>query len=167
MSNFVTCKIIELNDHPQANKLKVAKVTDGKNTYSVVCGAKNIRLDMISILAKIGAKTVTGTVIQESTIRGVPSSGMLCSPLELGVSQEQGIVDLPPKTAVGTSLESIDKNQLSSIAWWDYTLVERFYFDPSTKAIQVHRDQFDKSFEKFKLVSETYWSNGAYHYRQF
>lgn len=166
MGHFVTCKIIELNDHPQATKLKIAKVFDGKNSYSVVCGAKNIRIDMISILAKIGAKTVAGTIIQESTIRGESSHGMLCSPLELGISQEQGIIDLPPKTAIGADLQSIDKNHLSSVAWWDYQLVERFYLNAKDHSIQIQRDHFDKNLDQMNILSETYWFNGAYHYRQ-
>lgn len=167
MINFVSCTVVELNAHPQATKLKVAKVTDGINHFTVVCGAKNIRVNMQTVLAKIGATTHQGTIIQESSIRGVLSQGMLCSPLELGVSQEQGIIDLPPKTKPGTELKNIPQNQLSSTPWWDYQLIERFYSDDKNRSIHVQRDQFEQERKNHHLISETYWFNGQYHYRQF
>lgn len=164
---FLTCKITELNDHPSASKLKVALVYDGTSNYKVVCGAKNIRLGMFTILAQIGAKTINGTIIQESTIRGILSQGMLCSPLELGLSQEQGIIDLPPTTILGVEMGKIEKNLLSSTPWWNYKLIERFYSNPKSNAIMVQRDQLNSATSDKIILSETYWFNGSYHYRQF
>ncbi len=121
---------------------------------------------MHTILAKIGATTHQGTIIQESTIRGVISQGMLCSPLELGISSEQGIVDLPPNSKLGLPLKDIPKDQLSSIPWWNYQLVEKFFIDNNNNAIVVQRAPFNEAMKNYMLVSETYWFNGEYHYRQ-
>lgn len=169
MDKFVTCKILEISNHPQANKLKVAKVSDGTTEFTIVCGAKNIRLNMLSVLAKIGATTPSGMLIQESTIRGVNSQGMLCSALELGISQEQGIIDLPPTIPIGANLNTLPTEVLSSTPWWSYKLVERFFIDTKTSTIKIQKDEFEHKLDvkKFKILSETYWFNGKYHYRQF
>jgi tRNA-binding EMAP/Myf-like protein len=166
-NHFISCQVTELNDHPQANKLKVAKVFDGKSHYTVVCGAKNIRLNMITVLAQIGATTAQGLQIKESAIRGVTSQGMLCSPLELGISSEQGIIDLPPQTKVGTNLSQISTDLLSSTPWWSYKLVEKFYVDPAKSTISIQRGNFTEAPKNLMLTSETYWHEGQYHYRHF
>lgn len=168
MSEFITCKILDLKDHPQASKLKVATVSDGKNNFTIVCGAKNIRVGMVSVLAKVGATTIHGLLIQESAIRGVTSEGMLCSPLELGISQEQGIVDLPPQTQLGITVSGLSKDSLSSTPWWSYQLVERFYTDAKNKNISIQRSPDFKALgTENVLSSETYWYEGKYHYRNY
>ena len=166
-SLFVSCQITDLNDHPSAHKLKVANVFDGTHSYNIVCGAKNIRPHMLTILAKVGATTHQGLTIQESNIRGVTSQGMLCSPLELGLSQEQGIVDLPLQTKLGLPLHLIDKNLLSSTPWWSYRLVEKFFHDSKLHTIFIQRGTFPELDSNFILTSETYWYDGQYHYRHF
>lgn len=169
MNTLITCKVVDLKDHPQASKLKIATVNDGSKNYNVVCGAKNIRLNMITILAQIGATTAQGLIIQESTIRGVKSEGMLCSPLELGVSQEQGIVDLAPITKLGVDIKSISQKELSSTPWWQYKLVEQFYTDKDNKSIVAHRpsEGEQKKITNMILSSETYWFDGQYYHRHF
>lgn len=169
MSTFITCKVVDLKDHPQATKLKIATVNDGSKNYSVVCGAKNIRLNMITILAQIGATTAQGLTIKESAIRGINSEGMLCSPLELGVAQEQGIVDLAPTTKLGMDIKSISAKELSSTPWWQYKLVEQFYTDKDNKIIVAHRprEREIKNTTNMILSSETYWFDGQYYHRHF
>lgn len=169
MGIFKTCKVIDLKDHPQATKLKLAIVSDGVKNFNIVCGAKNIRLNMITILAEIGSTTAQGLTIKESTIRGSISEGMLCSPLELGISQEQGIVDLPPKTSLGIELSKIDNKYLSSTPWWQYKLVEQFYCDMKSKTIKniLISDENKKYPIGMDLISETYWHEGQYLHRHF
>jgi phenylalanyl-tRNA synthetase beta chain len=102
IKNLTAALIEEISDHPDAKKLHICKVFDGNERYQVVCGAPNARAGMISVLAKVGAE-VGGIRIKESLIRGVASSGMLCSEKELGLSDEHsGILELPPATKLGS-----------------------------------------------------------------
>ncbi|MDR2401664.1 MAG: phenylalanine--tRNA ligase subunit beta, partial [Deferribacteraceae bacterium] len=106
IKNLSAVLVDEIHDHPDAKKLHICKVFDGKNRYQVVCGAPNAHAGMIAVLAKIGAE-LDGLQIKESVIRGVKSEGMLCSEKELGVSGDHsGILELPPETPLDTDLNS-------------------------------------------------------------
>lgn len=84
---IVVAKIINIVSHPNANKLQIATVYDGKSEYSVVCGAPNIKIGQIVPLAKIGAK-IGDLIIKKAVIRGTTSFGMLCSEKELGLGKD-------------------------------------------------------------------------------
>lgn len=88
VSNVYVAQILDIQKHPNADKLSLCKVTDGKNTYSVVCGAKNIKVNDIVPLAIDGAHLPGNIVIKKTTIRGIESEGMLCSAKELGISDD-------------------------------------------------------------------------------
>jgi phenylalanyl-tRNA synthetase beta chain len=109
-SNVVTAKVIECEKHPNADKLQLTKVFDGKDTYQVVCGAANCRKDLIVAFAKPGA--VLGIEdpfeIKERQVRGVLSMGMLCSLDELGLSKEEmpGIIEFEESMELGLDLKS-------------------------------------------------------------
>lgn len=99
--NIVVGKILSMEKHPNADKLTICKVTDGKKEYQVVCGAKNIYIGMSAPFAKIGTKVKwhgEGDLVklEKAEIRGVESEGMLCAGSEIGLHEEQnqGIVDL-------------------------------------------------------------------------
>ena len=107
--NIVTGQIEAMNKHPQADRLTVCKVKTNKETYSIVCGAKNHKAGDKIILAKIGAILPGDFKIKKSRIRGVDSEGMLCSPSELGFdSKEEGIWILPEKTELGKSFSELE-----------------------------------------------------------
>jgi len=93
----VVCKVDHVERHPQADKLVIAKVYDGQDTYEVVCGAPNCRPGIKTALAKIGATVLDDDgkpfKIKKSKIRGVESSGMLCAPIELGLKGSEGIIE--------------------------------------------------------------------------
>jgi len=100
LSEFKIAKILKAEKHPNADKLKVCDITlDGKNVIKVVCGAPNAREGLLTIYAP------PGTTIPKSNfklkvvkIRGIESSGMLCSESELNLSTEsQGIIELKNK----------------------------------------------------------------------
>jgi len=98
----VVARVIEVAEHPNADKLSLCRVDAGAGELSIVCGARNVHVGMIAPLATIGAKLPGGFVIKKSRIRGVESQGMLCSADELGFSDDRsGIVDLP--AYLGTS----------------------------------------------------------------
>lgn len=108
--NIFAVKIENISPHPNADRLQIALVNDGKNKYKIVCGAKNIQVGQIVPLAK--ANTRLGEIfITKSTIRGVESNGMLCSEVELGLGDDHsGILILKPETKIGTKLSQIYPN---------------------------------------------------------
>jgi len=101
---IVVGQVKEVQKHPDADRLVVAKVWDGKEELTVVCGGSNVKEGMTVALAKIGAKVRwhgEGDLIemQEAEIRGVKSFGMICSPREIGLERhfecsEKEILDL-------------------------------------------------------------------------
>ena len=101
---IVTAQIIWLEHVKGSDHLSATRVTDGTNEYSVVCGAPNIKLHDKVPLARLGAR-VGEIVIAEKMAMGVLSQGMLCSPRELGLSDDHsGIYILPKDTPLGIPL---------------------------------------------------------------
>ncbi len=109
LKNFVSVEIIEVKKHPNADKLNVCKVFDGKNTFSVVCGAPNVKLGMKSVFANIGT-FIPGLnlKLKKGKIRGEESFGMLCSEKELTLSENHnGIMELESSSELGLSISDI------------------------------------------------------------
>jgi phenylalanyl-tRNA synthetase beta chain len=98
----VVAQILSSVQHPNADRLRVCQVDDGKGTRQIVCGAKNYRdLDKVP-LALPGAKLPGGLAIKESKLRGELSQGMLCSAKELALSDDaEGLLILPADAPVG------------------------------------------------------------------
>ncbi len=111
-SNIVVAKILKKEKHPNADKLSVAIVTDGKEEFQVVCGASNCRANLITAFAKIGS-TITDEKnnvikIKKAKLRDVESFGMLLSEKELNISQDyDGIIELPEEMAIGSDVAAI------------------------------------------------------------
>jgi len=107
-STIFTAKLESVEKHPDADKLTLCMVNTGKETLQVVCGATNHKTGDIVALATVGTKFSDEFEIKKSKIRGVESSGMLCSLRELGLSEDHsGILILPPETAIGIPLSEI------------------------------------------------------------
>ena len=103
MSFFKIAKILKAEKHPNADKLKVCDVTIGnKEILKVVCGAPNAREGLITIYAPPGTVIPkTKFELKIAKIRGVESSGMLCSESELNLSDESdGIIELKNKEKI-------------------------------------------------------------------
>lgn len=109
---IVTGKILEIQKHPNADRLSVTKVTtDKKNELVVVCGAKNIQVGQIVPVSLAGAVVInrqdgSELAIKTSEIRGIKSFGMLCSPGELGLAapDQNGIFIFPEETKLGENV---------------------------------------------------------------
>jgi phenylalanyl-tRNA synthetase beta chain len=107
-AGVVSAEILSVKHHPSADKLSLCDVTDGSQTYPIVCGAKNIKAGDIVPLAKVGAAIPGGYTIKSSVLRGEKSDGMLCSEAELEVGDDaSGIMQLPQGTVLGKPLEEI------------------------------------------------------------
>ena len=106
-SGVVVARILSVRPHPEADKLSLCNVTDGSQTYPVVCGAKNIKAGDVVPLAKIGAVIPGGYTIKATVLRGEKSEGMLCSEVELEIGDDaSGIMLLPVGLVLGSPLES-------------------------------------------------------------
>ena len=108
LSEFTVARVVSAEKHPDADKLRVCEVdtVDGRRT--IVCGAPNARADMTVAYAPLGAY-IPGADFsldrKPRKIRGVESSGMMCSASELGLgSDHDGIMDLDASLEVGTPI---------------------------------------------------------------
>jgi len=107
LKNIVAGKILSIEDHPNSKKLHLLKVDGGDKVYDVVCGAPNVRVDMVVPFAKEGGKA-GGMDITKATIAGYDSYGMCCSASELGISADHdGLMELPQDTPIGTDITEL------------------------------------------------------------
>ena len=105
MDDVVVARVVEKNQHPNADKLSLCKVDNGKELLTIVCGAQNFKAGDTVALAQIGATLPGDFKIKRSKIRGEESFGMLCSERELALSDESsGIMILPENLKLGTPL---------------------------------------------------------------
>jgi len=100
LDNFIICKIIKSQKHPNADKLKLCEVDIGTgNLVKVVCGAQNARDGLFAVYVPPGAIIPkTNMKLKVAKIRGIESFGMLCSGYELEESSDkEGIIELNKK----------------------------------------------------------------------
>ncbi len=102
----VVGEILEVNPHPDADKLVVCKVSSGEEEHQVVCGAPNARAGIKVPFALVGA-VFPDLKIKKAKLRGVESHGMLCSERELGLSDNhEGLMELPLDANVGEDIRA-------------------------------------------------------------
>ena len=101
--SFIVAKIISALPHPEADKLKICQVDNGKEILQIVCGAPNARADIKVVLAPIGTIIPANALkIKASKIRNVESNGMMCSASELSIGGDSnGIIELPENYKIG------------------------------------------------------------------
>ena len=86
IENIVVGKILEIEKHPDADKLTVCQVDVGEKTVQIVTAATNVKVGDYVPVCKDKSKLVDGTPIKKGKLRGVVSEGMFCSVAELGVT---------------------------------------------------------------------------------
>ena len=86
IKNVVVGKILEIEKHPNADKLVITKVDVGNEVIQIVTGANNIKVNDIIPVAKDGTELPNGVKIKTGKLRGVESCGMMCSLGELNLS---------------------------------------------------------------------------------
>lgn len=100
--HIVVGQIVSFVQHPNADRLRLCQVNDGKGVRQVVCGAKNFNAGDKIPLALPGARFSADFVIKESKLRGELSQGMCCSAKELGLAEDsEGILILPTDAPLG------------------------------------------------------------------
>lgn len=101
---FVVGYVKQKEKHPNADKLSVCTVDVGNETLQIVCGAPNVDSGQKVVVAKVGAVMPSGMVIRDAELRGIASSGMICSAKELNLPnapEEKGILVLPEDAEIG------------------------------------------------------------------
>ena len=105
LDDVVVALVEERAQHPNADKLSLCRVNNGREILNVVCGAQNFKSGDKVALAQVGATLPGDFKIKRSKIRGEESCGMLCSEKELGLADESaGIMVLSPELELGTPL---------------------------------------------------------------
>jgi phenylalanyl-tRNA synthetase beta chain len=109
LHKVVVGEIVAFDKHPNADRLSVCEVdVGGENPQTIVCGAKNFRLNDRVIAALPGAVLPGDFKIKKSKLRGVVSRGMLCSERELGIGEDHaGIAILESRPPVGTPINEV------------------------------------------------------------
>ncbi len=104
-TGVVVGRILAVEPHPNADKLRVCRVHDGDGEHMVVCGAANARAGINVPYAKPGAVLPDGTKIGRADLRGVASAGMLCAGEELSLGDSgDGLLELPESFSAGTDI---------------------------------------------------------------
>ena len=103
--DIVIGEIIEIDKHPNADRLNLCKVSDGVDEFPVVCGAPNVEKGQKIAFARVGSILPNDIRISKVKIRGEVSRGMICSESELGISDDHdGIMVLTNDAIPGSSL---------------------------------------------------------------
>ncbi|WP_330148760.1 phenylalanine--tRNA ligase subunit beta [Shewanella xiamenensis] len=105
-NGVVVGEVVECGQHPDADKLRVTKVSVGSGELiDIVCGAPNCRQGLKVAVAMVGAVLPGDFKIKKAKLRGMPSEGMLCSYSELGIDiDSDGIIELPLDAPLGKDL---------------------------------------------------------------
>ena len=115
-NDVVVARVLEVVKHPDADRLNVCKVDTGRGEpATIVCGAPNVAVGLRVPCALPGARLPGDFIIKIAKVRGIESSGMLCSAKELGIAEEaSGLLVLPEDAPVGQSIREyldLDDNQ--------------------------------------------------------
>lgn len=106
-SGVVVGEVLSTEQHPDADKLRVCQVSDGNETFQVVCGAPNVRPGLKIPFARLGAELPGDFKIKKAKLRGVESNGMLCSASELQISDDHdGLMELAGNAPVGQDIRA-------------------------------------------------------------
>lgn len=106
-NGIIVSKITKIENHPNADRLKMVTLYNGTNEVKVICGASNILVGQKVALAQPGAK-IGQTTLEEADIRGLKSIGMICSEKELGLGEDHtGILVLDSNLKEGTRVNRI------------------------------------------------------------
>jgi phenylalanyl-tRNA synthetase beta chain len=105
--HVVVGEVLDVKPHPDADRLRVCqvKVGEGTETLQIVCGASNVYPGLKAPVALVGAKLNPELIIKKAKLRGVESSGMLCSATELGLAEtSNGLFELPADAPIGMDI---------------------------------------------------------------
>jgi phenylalanyl-tRNA synthetase beta chain len=103
LGDILIGRVLEVQKHPNADRLSLCLVEAGAGPVAVVCGARNVQAGKLYPYAPVGAVLPGGVKLERRAIRGVESHGMLCSAKELGLGDDHaGILELDTAAAPGS-----------------------------------------------------------------
>ena len=106
--NIVVGKVLEVYEHPNADKVRITKTDVGNNIYEIVCGAWNFDVGAVVPVALPNSEIKDNFKIDKRDIRGIQSNGMICSAAELDLwDDHDGILLLDDKLLPGTDFSTI------------------------------------------------------------
>lgn len=170
----VVGKVISVEKHPNADRLRVTTVDIKKEVLTIVCGAPNVEAGQLVPVATVGTILPNGLEIKESEIRGEKSSGMICAEDELGLgNNHEGIMVLNKKAKIGEDFSEylnlddiileIDNKSLSnrSDLWGHYGMAREIgtFYDEELKdyseflkpEININENKLDVKVDDKKL----------------
>ena len=104
-AEIVVAEVEAVRPHPQADRMSLCTVNDGAVRHSVVCGAANVRSGLRTAFAPAGTTLPGGRAVENRTLRGTVSEGVLCSAQELDLGDDaSGLLELAADAPVGMSL---------------------------------------------------------------
>ena len=108
LDRVVVARVLEVRDHPNSNKLCLARVDSGSGEREVVVGVRNMGAGDLVPYAPPGSRVpALPEPLGARAVRGVTSTGMLCSPRELGIADvHEGILILPPELTPGSDVKA-------------------------------------------------------------
>ena len=119
-NGVVVGKVLKKEKHPDANKLNICQVDIGSKTVQIVCGAKNVQAGQFVPVAVVGANLGDDFIIKEAVLRGVESSGMICSSAEIGLAiLNDGILELDD--SIGKLVLGKELNEYAAL---DFEIIE-------------------------------------------
>ncbi|MGL5823172.1 MAG: phenylalanine--tRNA ligase subunit beta [Sarcina sp.] len=109
IQNVVVCKLEKIEQHPDAEKLKVCQVNIGQDEFlQIVTAADNMKENDFVPVALHGSTLADGTKIKKGKLRGIVSNGMFCSEEELGIADNvevHGLMILPQDSVPGMCIK--------------------------------------------------------------
>ncbi|EPB8147190.1 phenylalanine--tRNA ligase subunit beta [Clostridium perfringens] len=108
IENIVTCQIDKIEQHPDAEKLKICQVNIGSEMIQIVTAADNMKEHDKVPVALHGAILADGSKIKKGKLRGEVSNGMFCSEEELGIADGKeviGLMILPEDAPIGVCIK--------------------------------------------------------------
>ncbi len=114
LKGLVIGEVLEAQQHPNADKLKLTRVNTGGEPLQIVCGAPNVAAGQKVVVATVGTTIYPSAgdalTMKVAKIRGVESHGMICAEDEIGLgSSHAGIMVLPADVQVGMKAEEYFK----------------------------------------------------------
>ncbi len=108
LEGVVAARLVSVDKHPDADRLTLCRVYAGGEEAHVVCGAPNVRKNMITAYAAPGVRLPGGMAVKETRIRGQVSHGILLAEDEMGLTDDHnGVMELPGNSAPGTPVNKI------------------------------------------------------------
>lgn len=88
VKHLVVGYVERVEQHPEADRLKICQVDTGGETNQIICGAPNVEADSYVVVCKVGGRLPGGIKIKRAKLRGEVSEGMICSLEELGIPED-------------------------------------------------------------------------------